>query len=838
MQFSSYSALAARRHYILVCQLGTTTWWSFTKVSEFTIIDTDQKGTPMAAKRPPLQLHLLFHPKSAHARAFAEKLMDRFVEAPISGGLRIPVRFTPDRDDGSPPTLGGEERLDLDAAQDTIVVFLADQTLVQAARPSDRGRQWQLFHDQLKQLERQPRETAAETTRLHVFVVSLDDFGFQLSPDRHAVSGKLQSEPVADDGSLTPEERARRADEHRQAELRRLNEISLQIAIRAIQLLKHGSVPDQQPDKVEIPVCLFLSHAKNDLDRDRLQKKLVPDDPVRYVMARLQGLPLQQWFDSEQIKPGSDFAAAINAGLQDSTTIVAFLTDCYASRPWCRREILEAKQLGRPLLVVDALMHGEPRNFPYLGNLPTIRWSGPFPACRGGQIRAATPEEKNEEQEAAAIAAMQIIDRAVRESLKFLHNRRLAEQVATSGDVVLGAAPEALTLANHGAQAGAASAGDAGKKVFLYPDPPLAREELELLSTLRPDAEFVTPFIKRTRQRQPGEHRIIGVSISKSATDELARYGLSERHQQTLSDEVDLYLLLAGFQIGYGGLLSGDFSKESNFTVRLFELARSYARLAKESGLAKARPILNFAPWPYRLDYGAREFALFQLDGIAPDDQYAQYEEGPAVPTPRPIDAVFPPLSSTDREAGKIRFKINTAEQRSVLARGLTAMREQMTRDVHARLVIGGKLDDFAGYHPGIFEEAWLSLTKNMTGEPGKKTGPPGQALFLVGAFGGAARAVIDVLEGRDRAEFTETHARSSVPHYDDGPQFYAAHGETFVTRDALRCDLRTATQSGLSTALNNGLNDAQNRELFRATDPARIAELVLTGLTTPKAPG
>ncbi len=785
----------------------------------------------MPAKRPPLQLFFLFHPKSADARAFAEKLMDRFVEPPISGGLRLPVRFSPDRGDGLPPTLDGDEPLDLDAAQGTIVVFLADQTMVQAVRPTDRGRQWREFHDRLKQSEGKFSLASGETGCLHVFVVSLDQYGYQLSPERHVVSGQLQIEPGSGDGQLTPEEQARRAEDRRtQADLRRLNEVSLQVAIRAIQLLKSGSVSTGAPAEMEIPVCLFLSHAKYDLDRDWFQKKLVPDDPVRYVMARLLGLPLKQWFDSEQIKPGSDFAASIESGLRDSTTVVAFLTDFYATRPWCRREILQAKQQGRSLLVVDALIHGEPRNFPYLGNSPTIRWSGPYPGSAGA---SATSEG----QEAAAVAAMQVIDRAVRESLKFLHNRRLAEADAAAGDVVLGAAPEALTLANHGSQPGAAATGDARKTVFLYPDPPLAREELEPLSALRPDAEFLTPYIKRIRQRQPGEQRIIGVSISESGVTELARYGLSKRHQETLSDEVHLYLLLAGFQIGYGGLLSGDFSKGNNFTVRLFELARCYARLVKEAGLAKARPILNFAPWPYRVEYGDGEFALFQLDGIAEDDQYGLYIEGQGVPTSAPVDSIFPPLSEADRAAGKYRFKIDTSEQRYVLARGLTVMREQMTAEGHARLVIGGKLDGFAGYHPGIFEEAWLSLTKNMEGAPGEKKGSAGQPLFLAGAFGGAARAVIDVLEGRDRPEFTEAHARSNVSYYDVAEPRYKADGETFVTRDAMRRDLRNATQNGLAAALNNGLDDIQNRELFGAAAPARIAELVITGLTARQQP-
>ena len=53
--------------------------------------------------RPPLHLHLLAHPRSLQANTLASALMRRFVEPPGSGGLRIPVFFTPDRGDDLPP---------------------------------------------------------------------------------------------------------------------------------------------------------------------------------------------------------------------------------------------------------------------------------------------------------------------------------------------------------------------------------------------------------------------------------------------------------------------------------------------------------------------------------------------------------------------------------------------------------------------------------------------------------------------------------------------------------------------------------------------------------------
>ncbi|MDR4651779.1 MAG: hypothetical protein MRJ52_05190 [Nitrosomonas sp.] len=71
--------------------------------------------------RPPLRLHLLAHPKSETVSDLAAQLMHRFVEPPASGGLHVPVFFTPDRDDDLPSTLNTPGGLNPDAAQHTII---------------------------------------------------------------------------------------------------------------------------------------------------------------------------------------------------------------------------------------------------------------------------------------------------------------------------------------------------------------------------------------------------------------------------------------------------------------------------------------------------------------------------------------------------------------------------------------------------------------------------------------------------------------------------------------------------------------------------------------------
>ncbi len=696
--------------------------------------------------RPPLILHLLAHPKSAAANELATALLHRFVEPPASGGLRIPVFFTPDRGDDLPPALNCAGGIRLDGAQHSIVVVLGDERMLRTV-PNGTGAAWIEFVKGAIAL------TPLASSPHHVLPVALDQDGFGLGDAIHILPATLATGVSAGD-----------------ARDRRLAEVSFHIAARSIQLLEHGKVPAIAPDRMKAPVSIFLSHAKADLDKQH------HDDPVRQVRALLNELPVEQWFDAQQIASGQDFADAISAGIRDSSILLAFQTDHYSSRPWCRREVLEAKHFGAHVLIVDALQSGEPRSFPYGGNVPTVRW----------QFR-----------EDARVDAQRVIDRAVLEALRFKHNRAVLDSIAEPDECVLPAAPEALTLATACADVDRA-------KTFLYPDPPLGREELQVLQQLRPRARFLTPLTKVARWQRPAPIDTVAVSISDS--DDARRYGLSTEHFATLTDEIHLYLLLAGLKIAYGGALKGSFSGAPNFTLRLFELVRAYSKLAQG---AEASPlegaVLNVAPWPLRLDYGDAEWRLFA-------GKIANYEEGPRPDLPWGDDEVFPPV------AGGRQLGSDTPQRRYAWARGLTAMRSRMTALAQARLVTGGRLAGFAGMVPGVAEEAWSSLMQK-------------KPLYVAGGFGGAARAVSDTLLGSERLEFADAWSRQHIPDYDAALELYAQGGGEFRSTVQMAGDIRACGATGLAPALNNGLDETENRELMASTDPQRIAWLVLAGL-------
>jgi hypothetical protein len=694
--------------------------------------------------RQPLHIYLFAHPKSEVANTLAAALMQHFVEPPGSGGLRIPVFFVPDMGDDLPPTFDKECGLNLDVAQHSLVVVLADERMVRTVH-NGTGNAWIEFVRQALAL------TPHNESPHHVLPVALEREGFCVSDTHHILPAILVAEM-----------------QENEATNRRLADISFHIAARAIQLLVNGKVQEIAPNRMQAPVSIFLSHAKVDLAANH-------QDPVRQTRAVLNELPVSTWYDASEIATGQGFADAISAGIRDCSIMLAFQTDQYSARPWCRREVLEAKRLGAHVLIVDALQTGEARSFPYIGNVPTVRW----------------------QYGDSGVDARRVVDRAVLEALRFTHNRAILEREAKPGEVILPAAPEALTLAH---ECGNMSA----EKTFLYPDPPLGREELDILQQLRPSALFLTPLTKLAQLVLPKHISTITVSISES--DDLQHYGLSQKHFETLTDEIHLYLFLAGLKIAYGGALKGEFSQASNFTLRLFELVRTYSKLAEGVQAAPLKEaILNIAPWPLWLGYGESEWKLFS-------GKVARYEQSPRPDLPWGDDDIFPYA-----ENGR-RFGSDTPERRYAWARGLTAMRELVTAQSQARIVIGGKLVGCSGLVPGVVEEAWMSLVHK-------------HPLYLVGGFGGAAMVVSDLLLGIERAEFTDAWVKKYLTDYDVVLSLYEQYGGNVCPFVKMGIDIMTCAKSGLAQALNNGLDEAENRELMRCTDAHLIAKLVLTGL-------
>ena len=89
-------------------------------------------------------------------------------------------------------------------------------------------------------------------------------------------------------------------------------------------------------------------------------------------------------------------------------------------------------------------------------------------------------------------------------------------------------------------------------------------------------------------------------------------------------------------------------------------------------------------------------------------------------------------------------------------------MRRELATNTDARVVLGGKPDNFLGLYPGILEEALLAISRK-------------QPLYVLGGFGGAAGVVAQTLMGHRPAELSLEYQRAQSKGYAEAMDAYQA---------------------------------------------------------------
>ena len=201
------------------------------------------------------------------------------------------------------------------------------------------------------------------------------------------------------------------------------------------------------------------------------------------------------------------------------------------------------------------------------------------------------------------------------------------------------------------------------------------------------------------------QDHVIAISASESA--DMGYLGLSGEHLQDAMVEVARHLLALGARLSYGGDL-----RAGGFSNLLFELVQRHRRDVDED---LPVGISNFLAWPVhlRMPFAEIYHATAELKGIA--DLVCLDEKGKG-------------MSLQSRQQVQER-EPSTAEWNE----GLTAMRRVVQAESHARIVLGGRVENFKGAMPGIAEESLLSLES-------------GQPLFVLGGFGGCSRDIAETL--------------------------------------------------------------------------------------------
>jgi hypothetical protein len=217
------------------------------------------------------------------------------------------------------------------------------------------------------------------------------------------------------------------------------------------------SLPATRTDKsAPRPLRLFISHAKAD----------GVDIAKRIKLFAQSETALDVFFDANNIAVGHEFSQEIETHISDAV-VIAVQTDQYASREWCRREILLAKKYNRPIVILNCLKDGESRSFPYMANVLTVHF---------------LPMDE--------MVWLRLMASVMKETLRLKYQEKWLtyvlhkKKILHSNDHVSAYPPELIT---------ALPLAHVGKKRFIYPDPAIGTEELEILKKLSSEIQYVTP---------------------------------------------------------------------------------------------------------------------------------------------------------------------------------------------------------------------------------------------------------------------------------------------------------------------------------------------------------
>ncbi len=681
----------------------------------------------MQTYRPVLNVYIIWHPDAyALCQPLAEAVyfcLNRDPEKPFARALGIPTFFRCVAEPGNNRPLA----INLEDAEHSVIFVLVEDHLV-VEEP---------WADYIAKLY---VETQASSGRHLIIPVALTDSAFNLHPDIAKANfvRLFNFEP----GAVKPK--------------------LIHYIIHALaRLLENAETPSASGLKPSpLPIKLFISHTKREAKALALAGALKQE---------LDNTQVDRFFDSVDIASGYNFDEEIEGNIGNSA-LIAIRSDRYSDSPWCRMEVMTAKRLNRPMIVVDALQDHEDRSFPHLSNVPSIRFDL--------DMKLGTPKSKK--------VLHAIIDFALLEVLRFMYTEKHFAHLKACARLpfnalLLSRPPEERDLRQQNVTQ------------IIYPDPPLGFEEKNEFDVRNIQLETPTTLCGK----QLGNWTI-GISISESDSDsagynELQTLGLSTCHLQNAMLEIARQCLAQGAQLVYGGDL-----RPNGFTENLLELVRHHNDALKK----EFKPVVNYLAWPLKptLDVAwaaQHKDAIKIIEVDAPADLHAT---GLIKSIPRGGDTT----------------KISPY----VWARSLTAMREQLVHQTQARIMMGGKTLHYSGKYPGLVEEALLTLEA-------------GKPLFLLGGYGGAARVIIDALQGKQPKQLTQVYQCTNKQYAALIDKFKEQISEQHLDISPIDYQSITKTFANIGVkGLNNGLDDQENHVLFNTINIEEAVGLILKGLS------
>lgn len=374
--------------------------------------------------KTPLSIFIVWHPDYAEGQQIANflySILCRDSNKPLIRSMGIPVYFRTTRSSNSSQPIN----IDFNESEFTAVIALVDEKFILDAE----------FRKYLDHIYDECNKT---DDKRRVYPIAI-------SKNAHKVSAKfpeINFIPINETESLNAQ----------------IKSPVLHELCRLLMNMKKGTdEKDSMP--VSPPIKLFISHSKHD------ESKVEAENFKKFIYSETQ---LKAFFDVNDIAYGSNFGEEIKKAAHEFA-LVAFQSDSYAEREWCRIEVLEAKKAGCPIVIVNAVQNKEHRAFPYLGNYPSIRF-------KDGNF-------------------LQIIDLALEQVLFNLYTSKfldsLTDQYGIKANTILSTSPELFNFIQLKQKR---FSKDETIALVIYPDPPLGSEEMEILNQLDDNFVFITPL--------------------------------------------------------------------------------------------------------------------------------------------------------------------------------------------------------------------------------------------------------------------------------------------------------------------------------------------------------
>ena len=235
------------------------------------------------------------------------------------------------------------------------------------------------------------------------------------------------------------------------------------IASMIIKKLLWRSSYDKSKEKEKLTIFLSYTTKK---DKANSQEKKV-DNFKKFIEETLN--PVYVFRDADSISLGEDFWEKVKSKLTGDTLMFVFLNDHYSSRFWCQKEVIIAKDMCNPVVVIDSIERTGKRIFPYLGNSPFFSYS--------------THDSENQDNSKLLF----IIEKCMKVWLKHVYHRRKIKQSLSNMTlkkkkkeevIQFPQVPELLTVSKLNID-------DGMKGIIVYPDPPVGTTELKVLKRIK-----------------------------------------------------------------------------------------------------------------------------------------------------------------------------------------------------------------------------------------------------------------------------------------------------------------------------------------------------------------